>query len=116
MKKKISSLLPLLIASSLQAEAASYKLIHAGQLLTDAREDVKQEHSILIKDQAIIALKPGYMSSDDVRSNYDDVDSLHMIDMTDAFVMAGMIDSHTHIADELSKNEMNLIIESFKVF
>ncbi|WP_321397678.1 amidohydrolase family protein [Emcibacter sp.] len=79
--------------------ADNYRIIHAGSLLTDAREDVKTEQTILIKNDAIVAVRDGYLTAAD----FDSVDEAAIIDLKDKFVMPGMIDSHTHITWELDK-------------
>lgn len=89
------------ISISFSAHAAdNWKIIHAGTLLADAREDAKSEQSIIIKNKKIIEVRDGYVSASDV----DGATNAKMIDLKDQFVMAGLIDTHTHILGQQEPN------------
>lgn len=89
------------IGLSFSANAAdNWKIIHAGTLLADAREDAKSEQSIVIKNKKIVEVRDGYISASDV----DGANNAKMIDLTDQFVMAGLIDTHTHILGQQEAN------------
>ncbi len=89
------------ICSTFSAYAAEeWKIIHAGTLLADAREEVKTEQSIIIRNNEIIEVRDGYVSAGQVNGTAN----AGVIDLKDQFVMSGLIDSHTHI---LSQQEAN---------
>jgi len=77
-----------------------WKIIHAGTLLADAREAVLTEQSIIIRNNEIVEVRDGYVSPGQVSGTAN----ARVIDLSNQFVMAGLIDSHTHI---LSQQEPN---------
>ncbi|MCL1065738.1 amidohydrolase family protein [Shewanella olleyana] len=86
------------------AQAADYKVIHAGELLTDASEKPLQQYSLVIIDEKITEVKKGYLtlSEQQVLST----DTVEYIDLKDSFVMAGLMDMHVHLQGELGpKND-----------
>lgn len=68
-------------------------IIHAGTLLAVAGEETSSEQSIFIEDGKIVNVVDGYTDSDGT----DDA-TITIIDMSDKFVMAGMMDMHVHFA------------------
>ena len=82
--------------------ADSYQIIHAGTLLADARDKVKTEQTILVKNDRIAAVRDGYLTAAD----FDEVEAAAVIDLKDKFVLPGLIDSHTHITWELDKSNV----------
>lgn len=72
--------------------SAKQQLIYAGQLLAVPGQPVLQEQSLLVEDDTIVWIKPGYVVVDGV----DEV-----IDLKDAFVLPGLMDMHVHIQQEL---------------
>ncbi|WP_416384805.1 metal-dependent hydrolase family protein [Shewanella sp. TC10] len=90
--------------TSLAANSADYKVIHAGELLSDASEQPLKQYSLVIKDDQIFEVKKGYLtlSKDKILSS----DSLEYIDLKDSFVMAGLMDMHVHLQGEIGpKND-----------
>lgn len=73
-------------------------IIHAGTLLADARQAAKPQQSIVIKNDKIFEIRKGYISPSDVAG----AENARVIDLKDQFVMAGMIDSHTHVTMEIA--------------
>lgn len=91
----------MVVGLTLSAQAADkWKIIHAGTLLADAREDAKSAQSIIIKNKQIVEVRDGYVSA----SQVDGADSAEVIDLSDQFVMAGLIDAHTHILGQQEPN------------
>lgn len=68
-------------------------IIHAGSLLAVAGNEPSSEQSIIIEDGKIVSVVDGYADSD----GSNDAE-LTIIDMSDKFVMAGMMDMHVHFA------------------
>lgn len=81
--------------SSAQAqESAPLTVIHAGQLLAVPGEAPLAEQSIFVRDGRIESVQSGYARPD----------GAEIIDLTDQFVLPGLIDSHVHLQGELSPN------------
>ena len=94
-------LVSLVLSTALHAQAfEEWKIIHAGTLLADAREAVQTEQSIIVRNNEIVEVRDGYVSPGQVSGTAN----ARVIDLSDQFVMAGLIDSHTHI---LSQQEPN---------
>ena len=101
MLSKILVTIAITICSTFSAYAAEeWKIIHAGTLLADAREEVKTEQSIIVRNNEIIEVRDGYVSAGQVSGTAN----ARVIDLKNQFVMSGLIDSHTHI---LSQQEAN---------
>ncbi|WP_144213106.1 metal-dependent hydrolase family protein [Shewanella donghaensis] len=83
-------------------QAADFKVIHAGELLSIAGEKSTKQQSILIKDGKITAIKKGYidLAADQITAN----DTLEYIDLKNSFVMSGLMDMHVHLQGELGPN------------
>ena len=93
MLKHIASLLVLaLVAGSASAETT---YIHAGKLLAIPGEGYLEERTIIIEDGRITAIEEGFLDPEDA-----DV----AIDLSDAFVLPGLIDSHVHLLSEWNPN------------
>jgi len=91
----------MVLSTTLSAQGFDeWKIIHAGMLLADAREDVLTEQSIIVRNNEIVEVRDGYVSPGQVSG----IDNARVIDLSSQFVMAGLIDTHTHI---LSQQEPN---------
>jgi len=91
----------MVLSATLYAQAFDeWKIIHAGTLLADAREDVLTEQSIIVRNNQIVEVLDGYAPPGQVSGTANAT----VIDLSNQFVMAGLIDSHTHI---LSQQEPN---------
>ncbi|MBL4582692.1 MAG: amidohydrolase family protein, partial [Gammaproteobacteria bacterium] len=94
-------LVSMVFSTTLHSQAFDeWKIIHAGTLLADAREEVQFEQSIIVRNNEIVEVRDGYVSPAEVNG----AANARVIDLSKQFVMAGLIDSHTHI---LSQQEPN---------
>ena len=101
MQRSIGFLVSMVLSTTLYAQAFDeWKIIHAGTLLADAREEVQTEQSIIVRNNEIVEVRDGYVSPGQVSGTAN----ARVIDLSNQFVMAGLIDSHTHI---LSQQEPN---------
>lgn len=82
------------LSSARAQESAPLTVIHAGQLLAVPGEAPLAEQSIFVRDGRIESVQSGYARPD----------GAEIIDLTDQFVLPGLIDSHVHLQGELSPN------------
>ena len=96
MKKRILGIAaPVLLQLPTQASFADTKIIHAGELLTVAGQSPARNQTIVIKDDRIVEVKSGFA---DVSEFDGDV---KLIDLSDQFVLPGLMDMHVHLQGEL---------------
>ena len=76
-------------------EAKDITLIHAGTLLVDADERPMKEATLVIHDGKVLGVERGFVEDDEATT----------IDLSDHFVMPGMIDSHVHLRGEWSPSQ-----------
>lgn len=81
------------MAGSAQAHEGEHTYIHAGALLAIPGQAIQTEKTIVVADGEIQDILDGYYSDDDGE----------IIDLSDKFVMPGMIDSHVHLRSEWSQ-------------
>lgn len=88
MKKFMTAALgALVIAASAAAEDA---VIHAGHVLAKPGEGYLTRQTILVEDGRIVSITPGYSKPKEYT----------VINLRDAYVLPGLIDSHVHITGE----------------
>jgi len=97
-KTHVKSMLTAALAGALAATGAAAQdtVIHAGTALIRADESPRQQVSILIEDGDITGVEDGFLTPD----------GAEIIDLSDRFVMAGMIDSHVHLLGELGPDQL----------
>jgi len=78
--------------------SADSKLIHAGQLLAVAGDDVLSEQSIYVEKGKIVSVTAGYKDISQYPAGTE------YINLKDYFVMAGLMDMHVHLQGELGPN------------
>ncbi|MGQ5720166.1 amidohydrolase family protein [Pseudochrobactrum asaccharolyticum] len=82
----------LFIMPAFAQDATQITIIHAGTLLTNPADKPLSKQSIIIKDNKIEAVEAGFSQRDGAK----------IVDLSEAFVMPGMIDSHVHITSQLA--------------
>lgn len=98
--RKLVGSLALIFCTSLYAQVSNqWTIIHAGALLADAREAVQTEQSILVRNNVIVDIRDGYVSPGDVTGTAN----ARVIDLSNQFVLPGLIDSHTHILSQIGR-------------
>lgn len=97
----------LLLSASLSAQSADrWTIIHAGTLLADARESARTEQSIIVRNNEIVDVVDGYVAPGAVSGT----GNARVVDLRNRFVMAGLIDSHTHILGQQEPNRREIAV------
>ena len=87
-------LAPILLGQA--ANASNVTIVHAGWLLAKPGEAPVERQSIVIENGRI----------SDVSEGFIDGGNAHIVDLSDAFVLPGLIDSHVHLASAPSPGEI----------
>lgn len=74
-----------------QEDGGAVTIIHAGTLLAEPGERPREDMSILIEGDRIVSIEDGYVDREGAR----------IVDLSDAFVLPGLIDSHVHLTSQL---------------
>ncbi len=107
MLRKFFALLVLTYCSSLFAQGGNQvRIIHAGMLLADARNEVLTEQSIIVRNSQIIDVRDGFVSPGEVSGT----NNATVIDLSDQFVLPGLIDAHTHILSQQEPNRREIAV------
>jgi imidazolonepropionase-like amidohydrolase len=86
--------LPSMRASSVQAQQASVtKVVYAGRLIDGVSNSVRTGVSIIIERDRIKEVRDGRAT----------VEGAEVIDLSDATVMPGLIDCHTHLTSQIAR-------------
>ena len=88
----------LIAMSASMVQAADIKVIHAGELLAKPGEAPKKNQTIVIEDGRIKEVRDGFVDAGEFG------EAAVRIDLSNSFVMPGMMDMHVHIQGELSAN------------
>jgi imidazolonepropionase-like amidohydrolase len=93
---------PVLLAATMLAAAlhanAEVTLIHAGQLLAVPGQPPMREQTLVVDGERIVEIVDGFADPDD----YGDDTTLH--DLSEHFVLPGLMDMHVHLQGELGPN------------
>lgn len=107
MSRTLLSILAICFCTTVSAQAADeWKIIHAGTLLADARAQASTEQSIVVRNNQIVEVRAGYVQPAQV----DGAANARVIDLRNQFVMAGLIDSHTHILSQQEPNRREISV------
>ncbi|MGI9264768.1 MAG: amidohydrolase family protein, partial [Gammaproteobacteria bacterium] len=85
-------------AFSMSAFAGPVKVIHAGSLLAVPGERVQQNQTIVVDGQKIVEIRDGFVDAADIS------DEAELIDLSDQFVMPGLMDMHVHLQGQMGPN------------
>ncbi|WP_206486550.1 amidohydrolase family protein [Thalassotalea sp. G2M2-11] len=94
-KQSIALVLASITSLSAMAET---QIIHAGELLAVPGKAPLKKQSIVINDGKITAVKSGFVSAAGFASDTE------IIDLSNSFVMPGLMDMHVHLQGELGPN------------
>ena len=102
----------LLLTALIQATGSTaqpsgqWRIIHAGTLLADARDEAVAEQSIIVHNNEIIQVMDGFVPPGQVSGTANAT----VIDLSDQFVLPGLIDSHTHILSQQEPNRREIAV------
>ena len=93
---KVPRLLALAIVAMIgvaNPAAGDVTIIHAGWLLASPGKPPVERRSIVVENGRVTAIREGFIG----RPDFDvDEPAIHIIDLSQAFVLPGLIDSHVH--------------------
>jgi imidazolonepropionase-like amidohydrolase len=92
MKRILLGLVGIVFAAGTSSAETVY--IHAGQLLAVPGEGYLEAHTLVIEDGQIADVAKGYLEPDE--------DDARVIDLKQAHILPGLIDSHVHLLGEWS--------------
>ncbi|WP_298948653.1 amidohydrolase family protein [uncultured Paracoccus sp.] len=92
----------MLASPALAQDEAKTVIIHAGTLLANPGEAPLTERSIILNGNRIEAIEAGFVQRD----------GAEIVDLRNAFVMPGMIDSHVHITSQLAPDARLKTVEN----
>ena len=99
--RSIAVLLLSILTAVSQAETT---LIHAGELLSVPGNSPSSNQTIVVVDDRIVDIVDGFASADDFDGN------VRVIDLSDKFVLPGLMDMHVHLQGELGpKNDRDAL-------
>ncbi len=88
-KAGIGLVVGLLVCVAGNAAPTETIVIHAGHLIAEPGQPIKDRQSVIVEDGKVVAIKDGFVRGKKV------------IDLTQSWVMPGLIDMHTHITGQL---------------
>jgi len=84
-----------LLLASFSTAFAGTTLIHAGELLAVAGESTARNQTIVIEDGRIVEVRNGFAEVSDFEGDVE------LIDLSNQFVLPGLMDMHVHLQGEL---------------
>lgn len=92
-------------------KAEQWSILHCGTLLAVPGLAPQTEISIIVKDGYIVELRKGYVKSNSLLTSKDA--QVNIIDLSNSFVLPGLIDCHTHITFEMSpQSTLNQVMQT----
>lgn len=84
------------------ADQARWLIVHCGTLLADARSPAQSDMTLVVGEGRIVGVHQGLLGRAqlDLPAN----DAVQVLDLSDRFVLPGLIDCHAHIQFEWNKN------------
>ena len=95
MKKLLGASLIVLTSITANAHDGPHTFIHAGEVLAIPGQPAKANQTIVVVDGKIEDIQSGFLEGGEQDT---------VIDLSDSFVMPGMIDSHVHLRGEWNPN------------
>lgn len=83
-----------------------WTVIHAGELLAVPGERPQSDRSIVIHNGRIVRVERGFT---DPAAVTEDGDAAQLVDLSDSFVLPGLIDAHDHITAKPGRNKLRWI-------
>lgn len=80
-------------------------ILHVGELLAVPGMQTQTRQSIVISDGKIVAIERGFIETFNAVAS----DRISIIDLSDAFVLPGLIDAHDHITHKPNRNKREWI-------
>ncbi len=77
---------------------AEVRVIHAGSLLAVPGERAMRQHTVVVEGERIREVRRGFVDPGEFG------DDAELIDLSDAFVLPGLMDMHVHLQGELGPN------------
>lgn len=98
------SLLMSLSISVSGEEVFEATIIYAGHVLAIPGQEILERQSIVVRDNIITQLSAGYLHATDIELP---TVSVRIIDLGNAFLLPGLIDSHVHLASAPGENNFS---------
>ena len=83
------------LIGAIEVAAGDVTVIHAGWLLATPGQPPLERQSIVIENGRIVAVNGGFISGAEFSAGGP---AVHLVDLSQAFVLPGLIDSHVHLA------------------
>ncbi|MAI88900.1 amidohydrolase family protein [Ponticaulis sp.] len=91
------------LASAAHAETT---YIHAGHLMAVPGEGYATEQTVIIEDGRILSVEDGYIAPEE---------GVELIDLSEGYVLPGLIDSHVHLTSEFSPDMRVMMLSESEV-
>ena len=91
------------LASAAHAETT---YIHAGHLMAVPGEVYATEQTVIIEDGRILSVEDGYIAPEE---------GVELIDLSEGYVLPGLIDSHVHLTSEFSPDMRVMMLSESEV-
>ncbi|NOX69987.1 MAG: amidohydrolase family protein [Gammaproteobacteria bacterium] len=89
--------------SAKTGEAGNIQIIHAGALLAVPGKGPMANASVIVEAGKVAEVRAGFVSASDISS--DKNQTVEIIDLRDSFVLPGLMDMHTHVTFEFSRDQ-----------